>query len=423
MKSLGMSLLLYFGLFSCTNAEKSDLRTSETHEVVVTVASDFTSALHLAEFTVMNPTVKVVCDGYEGNPSNDLKITLFGAQSNCLVQLLTFEYDESLFSQSDSTPFSTYEAGDKAEFVDENGRVKHARVLSQLPNPLDGDATVSYLVSETRQDDDVTIGGTDINISNGQIEILGEKAPQLAAKMVTLVALNPLELGLDIVMECKMPVYGESLEEATCDGQALAKLSVGMAETDLDITSEALDELLAHLTSLEDLYATFLPAGTEGVENGGYRFQVSMADLGATLPSDLTRYVIASSSKGSDSVAYAVVATQKNPDLTGMWILKFDWNCDGSYGKTRFELKEDMTFHSKRWNYLGIWTFDNPDYSHTYANGTTYNGVYQDGVVEGTSLTKTGVSGCFTLSRKYKESLMLFSKSEELSSAGELIRR
>jgi hypothetical protein len=89
-------------------------------------------------------------------------------------------------------------------------------------------------------------------------------------------------------------------------------------------------------------------------------------------------------------------------------------------GKTRFEIKNDMTFHSRRFNYRGTWTFDDPNYSHTYGvNGTTCTGVYVDGVIHGTSLTPGDTTGCFRPSRKTERLFHLQELTEELSSAGE----
>ena len=87
-----------------------------------------------------------------------------------------------------------------------------------------------------------------------------------------------------------------------------------------------------------------------------------------------------------------------DPDVTGDWVVHYDWDCDGSTGSAVISYSADHTFE----DYLeqsGTWELNNSEIVWTYAiNGTQYTGLIAGSFMAGTMVAPRG-SGCWTAER------------------------
>jgi hypothetical protein len=81
--------------------------------------------------------------------------------------------------------------------------------------------------------------------------------------------------------------------------------------------------------------------------------------------------------------------------VPGNWTLFYDWDCDGSYGKTTMTVDPSGTWTSGE-GYSGLWVQTAGMFMFTFNNSeTTYAGTLASKSITGISTTFSGSNGCF----------------------------
>jgi len=85
--------------------------------------------------------------------------------------------------------------------------------------------------------------------------------------------------------------------------------------------------------------------------------------------------------------------------MLGCWKFYYSWSCGDKREGTPYCYNNDGTFGDYIGDNKGTWQLKDNSFSHTIlSNGTTYTGIYRNGVIEGKIIAKeSGQRGCFTM--------------------------
>jgi len=92
--------------------------------------------------------------------------------------------------------------------------------------------------------------------------------------------------------------------------------------------------------------------------------------------------------------------TASTVSIVGNWRMTYDWNCDGTAGVVSWSVTSDGNFISSSGSY-GTWQQIGSKVIFNYSGGTKYTGKLRtDNKMNGTSLSYSGSTGCWSAKRK-----------------------
>ena len=224
-------------------------------------------------------SLSLVCDNFTDETTvtkieNAGSFEIYGEQTGCKVKLLSFKADGEDYTPKQGSEFVDHLVDELAIYTNGTKEV-NLRIISQLPSPLLGDASVKYLMSEIISEDsdidlDISSNDTDVGVDN-------EKAPQLTVNKATIKTINN-EKTLSLKVECLKAVTSSDFETAECEGIKLKDLELKLIlkPENADLSNVAFFNSLFEDEIYEDF--SFIEANTD-VPNGGILVNKSLEAL------------------------------------------------------------------------------------------------------------------------------------------------
>ncbi|MBF0441159.1 MAG: hypothetical protein HQK54_04580 [Oligoflexales bacterium] len=156
---------------------------------------------------------------------------IYQNDQGCLAKLINFSSGAITWTSSASNPFSTYQDGETAIFVNEQNSTSSMQVtvISQIKYPLTDSSEISYSYKGLSKGEDVKAGKMEIGKSK-KVKTSGQNAPSYKISTLTFKGTSSAGAGIFVFdMECTATIT-QNGSEYYCSGDAISAIHYRLVE-------------------------------------------------------------------------------------------------------------------------------------------------------------------------------------------------
>ena len=298
-------------LFDSQSAEDSG-QDQDPNSDSVSASVDLTAdSLALSAAVVNRGDFTLSCDGIGPISMSRSSTPIPRGATGCQIRLEGMKVDGEEYAIDSSAKFTDYKVGDRAKFKSSSGGVLIAKVVSQLPSPMDKNATAAYSFARLSEQKPLAVNN---GVVTAEIGLSGENGPAYTLDAaVTLGSTGDIQLL--IKARCNKPLGKTAMGADACDSDPISGVKVALV--DMPKSELNLDFFLGkapEAKSTIDLKAVIQP-GVVGGSNGGFDLRLPMPVA--------SEKVLFLTNTGSSAFTYAklTIKSDVSPSRSGFVLL------------------------------------------------------------------------------------------------------
>lgn len=168
----------------------------------------------LADASSFKMSLEGCASGLEYSDVTSTSLDVYKFDQGCVLKLNSVSIGDGTFVPSGSDPFETYQAGDKATFLDGlSGQSIEITVVTQLDSPISGNVGVAYSFTEVASGGSVDPVDGVANPGGQPLSVSGQTAPAYNVSSVSFVGMTENGAGqFTFELECKEPMSAGTCE-------------------------------------------------------------------------------------------------------------------------------------------------------------------------------------------------------------------